>query len=403
MSRRIAAVVAWGLFGFTVIASILWCFLSVLNHERGSVADWIAFSLLFASFTFVGALVASHHPGNTLGWLFLAVGLGATFGNLAQAYGKYALVTEPGSLPLGDWSDWLGTWMWPLAVEAILFILLLYPTGRLPSRRWSPVLWAAFLAMFFLNLEFVIGPGRLDLDPVLNVRNPAGIAGADPLLDVVGPIGAGLFLVVLLVAILSLIVRSRRSRGIERQQLKWFGYAALVMLLLNFVLSNVLIALFPRLEELGVGSLIFGIGLSLIPISTGIAISRYRLYEIDRLINRSLVYGVLTAFLAAAYLAMVVALQNVIPGADDSDLTIAASTLAVAALFRPLRARVQGFIDRRFYRRKYDAQLTLESFSSRLREDVDLDHLSRDLLGVVRDTMQPAHTSLWLKPTEVRR
>jgi hypothetical protein len=396
MSRRTAALVGWGLFGFFVVASILWSLLIVMNHERGSVAEGLAFSLLYASFAFVGALVVSHHPGNGLGWLFLTVGLGVTLGNLAQAYGKYALVTEPGSLPLGDWITWFGTWMWPLAVEAILFILLLYPTGRLPSRRWRPVLWAAFVAMFLLNLEFVIGPGRLDLGPDLNVPNPAGIAGADPMLDVAGPIGASLFLVVLVVAILSLIVRSRRSRGVERQQLKWFGYAALVMLLFNFVLSNVLVWVFPSLDS-GVGDVMFGLGLSSIPISTGIAIRRYRLYEIDRLINRTLVYGVLTVFLAAGYLGLVVALQNVIPGADDSDLTIAGSTLAVAALFRPLRARVQGFIDRRFYRGKYDTQRTLESFSARLREDVDLDHLSADLLGVVHSTMQPAHASLWLK------
>jgi hypothetical protein len=174
------------------------------------------------------------------------------------------------------------------------------------------------------------------------------------------------------------------------------------MVVASFV-GNPLAELLPGAVADEIRDLPFVLGIALLPIATGVAILRYRLYDIDRIVNRTLVYGALTAFLAAAYLGIVVALQNLTPGADDSDLTIAGSTLAVAALFRPLRARIQGFIDRRFYRSRFDAQRTLESFSSRLREDVDLDHLSADLLGVVRDTMQPAHASLWLKPAEARR
>jgi O-antigen/teichoic acid export membrane protein len=208
-------------------------------------------------------------------------------------------------------------------------------------------------------------------------------------------------LVLILVSLASLIVRFRRSHGEERQQLKWIAYVAGVMSVLLF---NELFLL----EWLGAGETTFGIAgehlanlsAATFPIAAAIAILKYRLYDLDLVINRTLVYGALTALLAVTYFAMVVLLQNAIPGADDSDLTIAGSTLAVAALFRPLRSRVQGFIDRRFYRRKFDAQRTLESFSSRLREDVDLDHLTRDFLGVVHDTMQPAHASLWIRTME---
>jgi hypothetical protein len=202
----------------------------------------------------------------------------------------------------------------------------------------------------------------------------------------------------------ALVLRFRRSRGEERLQLKWLAAAAGTVASLYLVaMAGSLTYAFSDAKADPLWAQVLDqvalVSCGLIPIAIGIAILKHRLYDIDLIINRTLVYGGLTALLAATYFGIVVLLQGVIPAAGDSDLTIAGSTLAVAALFRPLRARVQSFIDRRFYRRKVDAQRTLESFSSRLRDDVDLDHLSADLLGVVRDTLQPAHASLWLRGT----
>jgi hypothetical protein len=276
----------------------------------------------------------------------------------------------------------------------VAFLMLLFPTGSPPTRRWRWVGWVAAA-----NILVLTG-SAMSLWPQ---RGPALLIDTLPTasLEILVEITWTVMLVLLLVSFASLIVRFRRSRGEERQQLKWIAFVAAVVSVLLF---NQLFLL----EWLGAGNTPFGIvsehllnlSAATFPIAAAIAITKYRLYDIDLVINRTLVYGALTALLALAYFGIVVALQNAIPGADDSDLTIAGSTLAVAALFRPLRARVQGFIDRRFYRRKFDAQRTLESFSSHLREDVDLDHLSADLLGVVRDTMQPAHASVWLRASQ---
>jgi hypothetical protein len=246
----------------------------------------------------------------------------------------------------------------------------------------------ALATFIFLGVASnLLSPGPLTSFP--DSRNPFGVAGVDPVFTVFEVAFGILGLFGVLGAVASAVVRFRAASGIERQQLKWFAYAPIVSLAAILASS--------AFESDRIGTLAWTFAALTVPIAATIAITRYRLYEIDRLINRTLVYGGLTAFLAGTYLGIVVALQNLIPGAGDSDLTIAGSTLAVAALFRPLRARIQAFIDRRFYRGKYDTQRTLESFSARLREDVDLDHLSADLLGVVHSTMQPAHASLWLK------
>jgi hypothetical protein len=282
---------------------------------------------------------------------------------------------------------------------AFILVFLLFPTGHLLSRRWK---WVAILAAVGIGagtFGVAIRPGPVDSVPAID--NPFGLDAAAGFARFLEE-GLGSFLVfpVVLASILSLVVRVRRATGAERQQMRWFVFSV-VMFVVVFGAAQILWAIVEEPESGGPANTFgfFALMLSLIfiPVSMGISILRFRLYDIDVIVNKTLVYGVLTAVLAVAYLGIVVALQSVIPGADDSDLTIAGSTLAVAALFRPLRGRIQGFIDRRFYRRRYDAQRTLESFSSRLRDDVDLDHLSADLLGVVRDTMQPAHASLWLR------
>jgi hypothetical protein len=353
----------------------------------------------------VGALVAARRPQNPIGWLLLSAAALISLFLFGDAYASYSLQFGHGPLPLDRFMAWLTLWVTIPGFGLFILVFLLFPTGHLQSHRWK---WMAILAAVGLGagtLGVAIRPGPVDAVPVID--NPFGLEAAESFARFLNE-GLASFLVfpVVLASILSLVLRVWRATGIERQQMRWFVFSV-VMFVVVFGSAQILWAVVEEPESGGPANTFgfFALMLSLIfiPVAMGIGILRHRLYDIDVIVNKALVYGGLTAILALAYLAIVVALQNVIPGADDSDLTIAGSTLAVAALFRPLRARIQGFIDRRFYRGRYDAQQTLESFSSRLREDVDLDHLSADLLGVVRDTMQPAHASLWLRPAEARR
>jgi hypothetical protein len=247
-----------------------------------------------------------------------------------------------------------------------------------------------------LVLGLSLAPGTLDERNYPGARNPVGVEGAGPFLEGTTTVGTGLALLGLLLAVVSMIVRFRRSIGVERQQLKWIVYAGAVAaggfaltLFLSGPLANAVFAL-AFLAFIGV------------PVAAGVAIMRYRLYEIDLLINRTLVYGALTATLALLYFGGVTATQAVFRALtgqqEQPQLAVVVSTLVIAAMFNPLRRRIQGFIDRRFYRRKYDAAKTLEAFSAKLRDETDLEALNAELVGVVRETMQPAHVSLWLRP-----
>jgi len=310
----------------------------------------------------------------------------------ASEYAIYSLLVAPGTLPAGE-ALALGNPLWVLGFNLIVLMLILFPMGQLPSGRWRWVVYlyvaiavAEVVAMLFL-------PGTLEgLDLI---DNPLGIEGSPigrkPVQELVFTVG--------LVASVSVIVRLRRGSWVERQQIKWLAYAAVAA-------TGGSILTYTPLEALGVrwvtsvGHVLLGLGVLGIPISIGIAILRYRLYEIDILINRTLVYGSLTATLVALYFGGIVVLQRVFVAltGQKSTLAVVASTLLIAALFNPLRRRIQTFIDRRFYRKKYDARKTLETFSAKLRDETDLDALRDDLLGVVRETMQPAHVSLWLRP-----
>ena len=395
MSERTAARLAWSLLAFGIS---LTSFSLIVGFTRPAFTDMpdldnfsdVMWLLSFAVFFLVGAVVAARHPHNPVGWLFIAIGSSVTLATALQEYAVLSLLWHPGSLPGGSVAAWLTAWVWAPGLSLFPFLLLLFPTGHLPSRRWRWLGWVAALSTLVLTAAGISlwpfrGPRLLRPELLEEARLATQVE------TVVFPIV--LFAVV--ASVVSLVVRFRRSRGEQRLQLKWIALAAAIGAL-GIVVSE----LFNNLVgiETSVGVPIGALGAPwLLAVAAGVAILRYRLYDIDLIINRTLVYGALTALLAVAYFAIVVALQNVIPAGGDSDLTIAGSTLAVAALFRPLRARVQGFIDRRFYRRKFDAQGTVESFSARLREDVDLDHLSADLLNVVRDTMQPVHASLWLR------
>jgi hypothetical protein len=362
------------------------------------------FVLVMFSFAAVGALIAVRLPRNAVGWLLLAIGF--CWGLVVASDGYIVRATElsPGSLPNPSLAVALSGWLWvpPIGLMGN-YLILLFPNGRLPSPGWRPLAWISAGGLLLASVAILFTPGSFADSGFPGMTNPLGIESLEGVL--VALQSAILLIPITIVAsAVALVGRFRRSRGEERLQLKWLtaagGTVAGIYLVsmvgsLTYAFSDS--DAYPLWAQVldQVALLSFG----LIPGAIGIAILKHRLYDIDLIINRTLVYGALTALLATTYFGIVVLLQGVVPGAGDSDLTIAGSTLAVAALFRPLRARVQGFIDRRFYRRKVDAQRTLELFSSRLRDDVDLDHLSMDLLAVVRDTMQPEHASLWLRDT----
>jgi hypothetical protein len=389
MRPRTAALLAWSLWvAIFVLLALGFLFPSI--HEIGVILLPIA-----ASFATVGAFVASRRPANPIGWMFVAFGAVAALRFFGEQYATYALETRPGSLPAGSLVASLAVHLWHPGFAFFVFSFLLFPHGRLLSPRWRPVAWIT-------AANGVVGviSGMLEYD---FLRDPANdMPFARPL--VVGPVADvaavvfGVFLMVNLVTLaasgLSLVLRLRRSRGDERQQLKWLVYTVVLVV---FLLPTSLLLV-------GDGSL-GALMLPLIPISVGIAILKYRLYDIDLIVNRTLVYGSLTATLVLVYIGSVVLLQYVFRTVTggDSQFAIVASTLVIAALFGPLRRRVQAFIDRRFYRRKYDAAKTLAQFSTKLRDETDLKALREDLLSVVRETMQPAHASLWLREPRAER
>jgi hypothetical protein len=346
----------------------------------------------FGAFGVVGSLLVAKRPTNLVGWIMATIALMVAIFPAGGAYAAYVMATRGQLDALAVFGAWTQNWYWYLLLAlALIYLPLLFPDGRLPSRRWLPVAVVPGIA----TLGTVVLGALADTLEVegagYEIENPIGIEGLAfvedlPVFGVLNVLlGVGFF-----GAVASVAVRFRRSRGIERQQMKWFLYAAALMLLapgeglLPDIVSNVL----------------FGVVLLAIPTAIGIAILRYRLYDIDLVINRTLVYGSLTVVLVLFYVGGVVSLQYAFRAltGQESQIAIVASTLAIAALFNPLRMRVQEFVDRRFYRRKYDAAKTLEAFSAKLRDETDLDALSDDLVGVVRETMQPAHVSLWLRP-----
>jgi hypothetical protein len=407
MSARTAARLAWSLWALSLAFTLVNVAFRVLNSStptaepRGSLILEVGFFLLFVSFATVGALVASQQPGNTIGWIFCALGLSGPLSGAGAEYALHTFVTSPGSLPGGGAIAWLAQWLGGAVNFAMIaFVFLLFPDGRLLSRRWRPVIWLNLVAIVLIFV-WSFKPGPIDNLGLLAVDNPFGVTGAGALLETVGNIGFFLALAAAIAGAVSLILRLRRSRGDERQQIKWFVFAGAVSCAI-FATGPVLWSLPASPATAWVWPTLFLLGVSTIPVATGVAILRYRLYDIDLVINRTLVYGSLTVTLAFVYLGSVVLLQGAfrILTGQGSTLAVVASTLAIAALFSPLRRRIQNVIDRRFYRGKYDAARTLEAFSGRLRDETDLNTLSEDLVSVVRETVQPEHASLWLRSTK---
>ena len=357
------------------------------SGNTGTVSN-VALLLAFLAFATMGALVAARVPRNPIGWLFLAIALLAALSSVAENYAFHAAVEQPGSLPLAVFVAWLYSWTWYPTVILLLFVPLLYPTGRVPGPRWRFLLTAEIALAAIVTVFYMFNPGPLDGDMELPV-NPIGIAPLGTVVDKLGPVLALTAISFIVLGIVSLVIRFRRSRDIERQQIKIMAYAA------TLVLAG-LLSTFSLSSE--AGDVVFAVTILLFPGAVGVAMLRYRLYDVDRVINKTIVYGALTAVLAGAYAGLVLGSQALFSSvAGGSNLAIAISTLLVAALFMPLRRRIQGFVDRRFYRRRYDAARTLERFTARLREEVDLEVLNSDLIDVVHETVQPARVSLWLR------
>ncbi|MFN2525214.1 MAG: hypothetical protein ABR505_02970 [Actinomycetota bacterium] len=396
MSDRTARRVAWMMVALFVVGlgvAIYFGFNPPGDAKPIRLIDAL-WACSFVGFPVTGALVVGRFPRRALGWIFCAAPcllvIGLFLGDTGLASGKVDAGTAA-------WFGWGANVSFSAALVMFTFVPLLLPDGRLASSRWRILLRTLLGIAVVWMLIAMFAPGPLEEFP--DYLNPIGISFLKRPVDLIRSIAGPLFLAAFVLALASPIVRFRRAGGHERQQLKWIAFGAGVVLACLLSVPG-LQGLFGDLGDVPV-TLIIMVAILAFPVSIAIAILRYRLYDIDVIINRTLVYGALTASLLALYLLVVVILSRLLgPITRDSDIAVAASTLAVAALFRPFRSRIQSFIDRRFYRRKYDAARALEDFGTRLREEIAVDVVRSDVLDVVRGTLQPTHASVWIKPEE---
>jgi hypothetical protein len=411
ISIRAASWLAWSLCALSLALTALGYILIALNLSLGAPVYfyWLEPTTIAIGYSVIGAIIASRLPDHPIGWICCAIGFLGAVEHFSSEYAIYALVAHPEALAGGNAMLWLCNWAWIVMFGLIVYLILLFPNGRLPSGRWRGFAWLSVALTLLAATLMAISPdAALDvLGPSNNVHislpNPLGIEG---LPNLYRPVQT-LVLALGLVGAASVVVGRRGVRGIERQQMKWLLYASAIFFVGNVLKNTVFSPLGGVSWGLWVGYLLVAVGGLGGPIAIGVAILRYRLYEIDTLINRTLVYGSLTGMLVAIYFSVVAVAQEIFQAltgqAEQSQLAIVVSTLVIAALFTPLRRRIQSFIDRRFYRSKYDARKTLEAFSAKLRDETDLDALNADLVGAVRETMQPAHLSLWLRPDKPPR
>jgi hypothetical protein len=399
VSKRTAARLGWSLF---VLSALLLGIAFVLNLGRPRYADLgattgeLILGLVLLLFGWFGALIVTRQPNQPIGWLLCAFGGFSGLTAFAAEYAIYGLITHAGAAPGAAALAWISSWEVAVYLGLLAALLVLFPTGRPPSPRWRWWLWVAGIG----NLLFILS--TLWLWPLrgmqllrLNAPDPEGAVPA-----ALYTVGAYAGLVAVLAAAASVLVRFRHARGAERQQIKWLLYAVLTVILGYPLLAVAANALGSPSEEAADASI--AVLITPIPVALGLAILKYRLYDIDRLINRTLVYGLLTVLLGLVYAAAVLVLGNVFGGigGQPPSWAVAGVTLAVAALFQPARRRIQRVVDRRFNRRKYNATKTVEAFSARLRDQVDLDTLAGELLAVTDKTMEPTTVSLWLRPPD---
>jgi hypothetical protein len=416
-THRAAAWLAWALAGLCLagFAATVVLYVAIRPvmppsaYGTGADSTVVIFVVPFLAFPLVGALIASRRPRNPIGWICLSAGASWMLATVTGPYAWYGTVANPGSLPFPAAIGSLTAWMWTPALGLLgTFLVLLFPDGRLPSRRWRPLAWTSGAVIVLGSAGTALKPGR---PPDLGgAPNPFGLE-EHAWVAVAMETTLALLPLCFLASALGLVLRFRRSVGEEREQIKWMAFAGAVVGVGFFcvIAASVLVPppvaggarpLWQTLLEDAVALSFAGV-----PVAVGVAVLRYRLYDIDVIINRTLVYGLLTATLVAAYLSGIVVVQRlfVVLAGEESTLAVVASTLAVAALFSPVRRRLQGFVDRRFYRRKYDAARTLEDFSSRLREETRLDNLLEEVARVVNESVQPTHVSVWLRSGEGHR
>ena len=412
MSSRASVRLAWSFCGLSLLLFSATVVLFVAVRSAPLPARWasdlsvggLLIYVPFLAFPVVGALVASRRPENPVGWICLAVGLLWMFSGFTDVYGFYG-VARPGSVPFPIVLAGINNFLWVPSVGLIgTYLLLLFPDGALPSRRWRPLAWLCGAVLVSNSVASMLSRGPLE--HLGGVQNPFGLEGAPHWVFTVGIAILLLLPLCMLASALSLVMRYRRSGDEQREQIKWIASSALTVVVVYMVtLGLSFLSWGDRFIEgnppwLTLLQYAAGMSLTAIPIAVGFAVLKYRLYDIDILINRALVYAPLTISLIALYFGAIVLLQGALVAltGEKSTLAVVASTLAIAALFNPFRRGVQSLVDRRFYRRKYDAAKTLEAFSARLREETDLEALGGELVGVVRETMQPAHVSVWLRP-----
>jgi hypothetical protein len=398
MSHRTTAWLAWSVWALA-LPFIAVCGVLGFLSDSGMI---VLFALI-ASFTFttVGAVVASRRPDNPIGWTFCAGGFVLSVVVAADSYARVALYASSFTLPGAEYAAWIANWaLIPTLLLVATMLFLLFPDGGLASREWGFVAWVAVIASVIVALGQALGRENAGTE-YGSLANPLAVGGVvDEVVDTLGGFGFVLLIFCFLASVVVPFVRLSGARGQVRQQIKWFAYASAVM-----VGGLLVILLGAGSSEFmwNLGWLVGVLGFVFLPVATAIAILKYRLYDIDRIINRTLVYGLLTVILVAVYFGGVTATQAILRTITDRQelpqLVVVGSTLVIAALFNPLRRRIQGFIDRSFYRKKYDAAKTLEEFSFKLRDETDLGALSEDLVRVVRETMQPTHVSLWLRPS----
>jgi hypothetical protein len=384
---------AWALWALAMLglAALPWLDRLLRQAGRADLAFWTADAageaLATVSAATVGAVLAGRRPRHPVGWLLLGFALSLVAAGGARGYAGYGLLARPGSLPAADWVAVYEQHAGFPTSACLGFILLLTPTGSLPSPRWRWWAWATAAATLVAMVAWAPQPF---IEPLGSVANPLATPAADRLLGVAN-VALAVSVLAIPVGAWSLVVRFRRARGVERQQLRWLALAAALVAAGALVITVLVVAG----VEAPLGW-VYGVCLALLPLATGAAILRYRLYDLDRIISRTLAWGLLTLLLGGGYAVVVLGLGQLL--GRESSLVVAAATLAVAAAFQPARRRIQQVVDRRFDRRRYDAARTIVAFSDRLRQQVDLDSLTGELLAVVEETMQPTRASLWLRP-----
>ena len=351
----------------------------------------------------VGLLIIQRRPGNRVGWIYVLVALGFSATNVVDTYVSWAVAEPPVSLPGAVWAaPFLDVGYLLTVPPGATMLLLLFPSGHLPSSRWRVVVWLLAAGTVIAAICLVLTPGTLEYYP--DASNPLGLESAASELAAVLQVSFLVVIVSLAAAAASLVVRWRRARDVERQQMKWLALAGAGGIAVYIGIPSLTSVLFEGSLHQIVNQVVFAVVALLFPIASAIAIFRHRLYDIDRLVSRTVSYGLLTGLLAAVYLAVVFVLQQLVSSAaGDSQLAVAGATLTVAALFRPARRRIQRAVDRRFNRARYDARRTVESFSTRLRNQVNLEDVSSDLVATVQASVQPDAASLWLRASATQR